>query len=388
MKRTLTLISIHLVTFLVVATSHAQTGDYQGDVTDIRVVRRVEQHPDAWRVWQPFIIQGQRKRHLIVAFGALRNGKKDMGDILASVSRDDGDTWEEPVAIFDHLQRQGAIQFAYANPVLYRAPGQDVIWCFAMRCPIVYKNSEESQLVGAFSADGGRSWTAVEMAMHYTGPLITNAGIVETEIDGQKRFLLPAHRNTLASDPRGSRDHFILSSTSLLEWNLEAFIPQPTNARVFLHEGNIAPGDVPGELKIVMRTANYDNSALTTDPPRAYSSVSRDGGRTWSTAREEPELHNAKSKGYFGRTENGTHIYVYNDGPAQREPGGRMALRYKTKPAGGNWSGQKTFFDAGIKNSYPTLIEVSPGDFRAVWDSGTSDIPRTHIHFGKLKLKP
>jgi len=33
-------------------------------------------------VWQPVIIQGQKKRHLIVAFGAMRRGKKDMGDIL------------------------------------------------------------------------------------------------------------------------------------------------------------------------------------------------------------------------------------------------------------------------------------------------------------------
>ena len=361
---------------------------YQGDVSDVRVIRRVTQHPYAWRTWQPFIVQGERDRDLIVAFGAMVNGKKDMGDILVTISRDDGDTWEEPVAVFDHRRRQGAIQFAYANPVLYRAPGQDIVWCFAMRCPIAFENSEESQLVAAFTADGGRSWTPVELAMHYTGPLITNASIVDTEIDGRKTFLLPAHRNTLQKDPRGSRDHFILSSTSLLEWKLEAFIPQPTTARVFLHEGNIAPGDNPGELKIVMRTANYDDSSLTTNPPRAYSSISTDGGHTWSVSQEEPELHNAKSKGYFGRASDGTHVYVYNDGPAQREPGGRMALRYKTKAPDGPWSKQKTFYDAGIKNSYPTLTEVAPGDFRAVWDSGTSDTPRTHIHFGKLRLEP
>lgn len=365
----------------------AEAETYQGDVSGVRAVRRVEQHPDAWRLWQPFIIQGRRDRDLIVAFGAMVNGKKDMGDILASVSRDDGDTWEEPVPIFDHRERQGAIQFAYANPVLYRAPGQDVIWCFAMRCPIAYENSEESQLVAAFTADGGRTWTPVELAMHYTGPLITNAGIVETEIDGRKLFLLPAHRNTLQKDPRGSRDHFILSSSSLLEWNFEAYIPQPTTARVFLHEGNIAPGDAPGELKIVMRTADYDDSSLTTNPPRAYSSISADGGHTWSVAKEEPELHNAKSKAYFGQATGGTHLYVYNDGPAQSQ-GGRMALRYKTKAPGGSWSDQKTFYDAGIKNSYPTLIEIAPGDFRAVWDSGTADRARTHIHFGKLRLEP
>lgn len=41
-----------------------------------------------------------------------------------------------------------------------------------------------------------------------------------------------------------------------------------------------------------------------------------------------------------------------------------------------------------IKNSYPTLVEVAPGDYRAVWDSGTPDKTRTHIHFGKIKIKP
>ena len=282
--------------------------NYRGDITDLRVVRRVEQHPQAWRVWQPVIIQGQKKRHLIVAFGAMVNGKKDMGDILATLSTDDGDTWEEPVMIFDHRQHQGIVQFAYANPVLYRAPGQDVIWCFAMRCPIAQKNSEESQLVGAFTADGGYSWTQVEMAMHYAGPLITCSSVVTTEIDSVHKYLLPAHRNTLQEDPRGSRDHFVLSSTSLLEWKLEAYIPQPTKARVFLHEGNIAPGETPEELWIVMRTADYDETDRTTDPPRAYSSVSRDGGRTWSVAKPEPDLHNAKSKAFFGRSSNGTHI--------------------------------------------------------------------------------
>ncbi|MCK4957946.1 MAG: exo-alpha-sialidase, partial [Planctomycetes bacterium] len=131
-----------------------------------------------------------------------------------------------------------------------------------------------------------------------------------------------------------------------------------------------------------------------TDPPRAYSSVSKDGGHTWSPAEPEPLLHNAKSKSFFGLSSDGTYVYVYNDGPAQRDiapgfpNGGRTSLRYKTRPSGGKWSKEKTFFHAGIKNSYPTLIEVAPGDFRAVWDSGTADRSRTHIHFGKLRIKP
>lgn len=368
------------------AAGYSQETRHKGDVTAVTVVRRIERHSGFWRLWQPYIAQWKRKT-LVVAFGAMVNGKKDMGSVLASVSNDDGATWQEPVPIFDHTVRQGAIQFAYANPVLFRPPGQDVIWCFAMRCPIVYTNSEDSQLVGAFSADGGRSWTPVELAVDYGGPLITNAGVYVVEGQGQRSFLLPAHRNTLQKDPLGSRDHFFLSSTSLLEWKLESFVPQPPGRKVFLHEGNMAPGDAPGEIKVVMRTAGYEDTSLTTNPPRAYSSVSKDGGRTWSPAKPEPDLHNAKSKSFFGQARDGTHIYVYNDGPAQPAPGSRTSLRYKTKPPGGVWSAEKTFFDAGIKNSYPTLIEVAPGDFRAVWDSGTATTPRTHIHFGKFDIK-
>ena len=372
----------------------AQKASYEGDVRDVQVLRRVEQHPQAWRIWQPVILQGLKKQHLIVAYGSMLHGKKDMGDIHVILSRDDGLSWSEPNTIFSHDVFQGDLQFAYANPVLYRVQGQAVIWCFAMRCPIQQRNSEESHLVGAFTADGGRSWTSVELAMHYTGPLILNAPPVEVDRDGVRTFLLPAHRNTLASDPRGSRDHMILSSTSLLEWKLEAFIPQPNEPKVFLHEGNLARGDQDGELRIVMRTANYDDTSLTTTPPRAYSSLSQDGGKTWSVAAPEPELHNAKSKGFYCKTALGHYLYVYNDGPAQRSMapgfpfGGRTSLRYKIRIPRGNWLGERTFFDAGIKNSYPSLVEVSPCDFRAVWDSGTAEKPRTHIRFAKFKIEP
>jgi BNR repeat-like domain len=362
----------------------AETPGYSGDVTDVRVVRSVEQHPGSSLLWEPYIAEWKPK-HLVVAFGAGIPGKTDMGDIVASVSTNDGDTWGEPSFVFDHNQRFGAMQFAYANAVLYKPPGQDVMWCFAMRCPMNYQHSEDSQLVGAFSADGGRSWTPVEMAMGYTGPLIIVGGIQRIMENGQPRYLLPAHRNTRRNDPLGDRDQFMLSSTSLLEWRLAGHIPQPESGPVFLHEGNLAVGDSDNELKLVMRTSNWEEKAAL-DPPRAFSSISKDGGRTWTPAKQEPDLWNSRSKGFFGRASNGTHLYVYNDGPAMPAPSGRTSLRYKLQPSGEGWSEEKTFFDSGTHNSYPTLIEVKPGDFRAVWDSGTKDKTRTHIRFGKFRI--
>jgi hypothetical protein len=151
-----------------------------------------------------------------------------------------------------------------------------------------------------------------------------------------------------------------------------------------LHEAAIAPGDAAGELKMVMRTADYEDERKMTDPPRAFSTVSKDGGKTWSPAQQEPDLWNAKSKAFYGRTASGAQLYIYNDGPANPAPTGRMALRYKVQPAGGTWGAEKTFYDAGVKNSYPTLVEVGPGEYRAVWDSGTKERNRTRIMFGKF----
>ncbi|HYR59597.1 MAG TPA: sialidase family protein, partial [Chthoniobacteraceae bacterium] len=133
------------VLILACATACAQDADFTGDVTDVRVVRGVEQHPGASLLWEPYIAEWKPK-HLVVAFGAGIPGKTDMGDILACVSTDDGAKWSEPAFVFDHNQRFGAMQFGYANAVLYKPPGQGVLWCFAMRCPMNYEHSEDSQL--------------------------------------------------------------------------------------------------------------------------------------------------------------------------------------------------------------------------------------------------
>jgi hypothetical protein len=252
-----------------------------------------------------------------------------------------------------------------------------------MRCPLNYADSEDSHLAAAYSGDGGRSWNPVELAMHYTGPLVILGEIQRIIEDGQPVYLLPAHRNTKRADPLGQREQFVLRSTSLLDWRLGGYVPQPEPGKIFLHEGQIAVLNEQQHLKMVMRTAEGRAEGGALNPPRAWSSASTDGGKTWSIAQEEPELWNTVSEGWFGQSRTGTQLYVYNDGPAWS----RMALRYKAKPASGAWSDERTFFDTGIHNSYPTLIETAPGEFRAVWDSGDEKRSRRSIRFGKLSLK-
>jgi len=199
--------------------------------------------------------------------------------------------------------------------------------------------------------------------------------------DGITKYLLPVHRNTVRHDPHGDRKQFVLESTNLLNWKLAGFIPGPPE--VWLHEGNIAEGDNPGELKMVMRTAKYFERKEALDSRRAYSSVSKDNGRTWSMAIEEPALYNTAAKGFFEKDSKGRHIYIYNDGDRSVREG----LYYVTREPGKKWSEPKLFFWDNNHNSYPTLIEKEPGVFLCVWDSSDDpDIKRSVIRFGILDL--
>ena len=196
-----------------------------------------------------------------------------------------------------------------------------------MRCPLHYRDSEDSRLCAAYSTDGGWSWQPVELAVNHHSPLITCAGVVPIDEGSNTRYLLPVHLNTLRHDPLGRRDQLVLESTNLLEWRLAGYIPQPQDGKVFMHEGNIALGDADEELKIVMRTSQYAPGGGALEPPVAYSSVSRDGGRTWSPGQPELALYNTISKAYFGRDSNGNHVYVYSTGPAESARDWRIRRR-------------------------------------------------------------
>ncbi len=353
---------------------------YQGDVADVVTIDTLEPDGPYDKIWEPFIARWTDK-HLVAAYGLQVRKKPDMGDIVCSISRDAGKTWSPRVMVFDHRLRNGTVQYAYNNAVLFRPPGQDVIWLFAMRVPLHYRNSENADLVAAYSADGGYSWQHVELAMDYQSSLIIVAGIETVERDGVTTYLLPAHRNSLRHDPHGDRRQFVLESTSLLHWKLAGYVPYAEDDAVFLHEGGIAEGDSKDELKIVMRTADMTRERPL-DPPLAYSSVSKDGGRTWSTAKPETQLPNFRSKSYFAKAANGTHLYVYSDSVERR------GLYYKTRAGGKPWSDVRTFYEADNRNSYPTLIEDKPGRWLAVWDSSNDpDRQRTAIRFGRLKLE-
>ncbi len=351
--------------------------EYTGDVRDVVTIDTLDPEGPYNKIWEPYIAQWT-SQHYVAAYGLQVRGKGDMGDIVCSITRDAGKTWSPRIMVFDHNQRNGTVQYAYNNSILFRPPGQDVIWLFVMRAPMHYRDSENADLVAAYTADGGYSWHPVELAMDYQGSLVTVAGIETVVRDGVPHYLLPAHRNSRRHDPHGDRRQFVLESTSLLHWKLAGYVPYEESRPVFLHEGGIAQGEKPGELKIVMRTADMERERPL-DPPLAYSSVSHDGGKTWSTAKPEPDLPNYRAKSFYGKSRDGDFIYVYSN---QTE---RRGLFYQTRTANGDWSEAKTFYEAGNRNSYPTLIEDRPGRWLTVWDSSNEPgQPRTAIRFGRL----
>ena len=135
----------------------------------------------------------------------------------------------------------------------------------------------------------------------------------------------------------------------MLHWRLAGYVTYADDDPVFLHEGKIAPLD-RDQLKIVMRTATMDRERPL-DAPLAYSSTSQDGGRTWSTARPEPDLPNYRAKSFYGRDTNERYIYVYGDSAERR------GLKYKTRVADGPWSAERTFYAQNNRNSYPKHVE-------------------------------
>jgi len=379
MKRSMVLFTILLTAILVSGTGISKAQG-TGDVKDV-VTIDVLPEPSIYRkIWQPYIAK-LGEDHYVASYGLQLKGKTDMGDMLCSITRDGGKTWSAPVKIFDHTIPNGSQRYAYANSILYLPEGHKTLWFFGMRCPVAQRNSEESELVAAYSCDAGVSWTPIEVNVNLIGPIITCAHPMAVEENGIRKYLLAGHRNTLQKDPKGDREQFVLESYDLINWEIASYIPRPDE--VWVHEGVMDEGDKPGELKMVMRTAQYYNQRKALPVPRAYSSVSTDNGRTWSEAVEEPALWNTASKAFFGKDSFGRHIYVYSDD----ERSVRRGLYYVVKEPGKDWSKPRLFYWNNDRNSYPTLIEKEPGVFLCIWDS-SHDLERTRtaIRFGILDL--
>ncbi len=184
-----------------------------GDVHDVTFVHLLKDDSRRFdRIWEPYIAtwtdsgvddavnrmtvnpqanlvagRGLGRTVVMVAYGRKLAGKTDMGDIVCARSLDGGKTWWEPVTVFDSSAMNGTQQFAFANAILFHPSNQNLVWCFAMRCPLDFSDSEDSHMCAAYSADGGLSWHPVELVMHYHQPLAIIPGVLEVKVNGNTR---------------------------------------------------------------------------------------------------------------------------------------------------------------------------------------------------------
>ena len=118
-----------------------KTHNYTGDVSDVRIIAELDMESIYDRLWQPYIAN-LGKRHLVCSYGAQFRGKVDLGDIYASVSEDDGESWHPPVLVFDHRNQIGGRHFGYLNPCFTKPAGTDTLWCFATRAPMFKRSGD------------------------------------------------------------------------------------------------------------------------------------------------------------------------------------------------------------------------------------------------------
>ena len=251
---------------------------YEGNITNFTTKDILDQTSPFNKIWEPHFAKWMDS-HFICAYHLPMRGKVYMGDIVVSLSRDKGETLSPRIIVFDHRIRNGTVQYAYNNSVLFRPPNQGFVGVFAMPAPHHYRDSANADVIAAYTADGGYSWRHRELALGYQGSLIIVARIETVERGGATYYLLPIHLNSQRHDPFGDWRQFVLESKNLLNWNLASYIDYPAEKPVFLHEEKIAQTDDSSVLKIVMRTATMDREHAI-DPPLAHSSISDDGGQT------------------------------------------------------------------------------------------------------------
>lgn len=310
---------------------------------------------------------------IVLAWRETIRERTDMGAILISRSTNGGQSWTPAREILSGRDEIDGEVFSYGNVILHAENG--VVTAIVGRSPLSHSDSEEQRLFALQSRDAGQNWAPIPMNFPDSS-FITGGKILQH----QGRYLLPFHRNETRHDlpaprfrPRSKdekRDHGVLISDDFQTWKVSEIIPQNSADDAFLQEGYLVPAqDDSGDVLCFMRSSKGDNLLVEHDPPRAFSSRSRDGGRSWETAQIEPELFNSNAKAIVARDSNGNYVCVYNVGPIWK----RQVLKYKTKWPNQPWSEEKHFFSGGNYNAYVSLEEFAPGRFYAMWWASPSE---------------
>ncbi|WP_146605060.1 sialidase family protein [Jiangella anatolica] len=269
----------------------------------------------------------------------------ELGDIMIARSTDGGVSFGPGVA----LAAKNAT-YTYGNFVLFTEPETQDIYAYIARFPADAPDARTPpEYIGFKSTDGGASWAANAVAMSYAGAVNVGGAIMRYG----NEYLLPFFHGP-------TRVIGVLTSTDLSNWTLAGIAydgvdgTTPYLSEPFITVSNADP------TKLLMAIRSQTGNV-------AYTTVSYDGGGTWSAPAPDTNIVNTASKGYHVNDGNNQYVNLYNSS-------GRASILYQQKERDGAWVSGQPFADGTGIDTYAMMTEYLPGKFYATWDNASTNI--------------
>lgn len=301
----------------------------------------------------PAIIIAKNGDLLAFAEGRIDSWKdKSRTHLVLRRSADMGKTWQ-PMQI---IAQDGTNAYMDPCPVVDRSNG--TIYLFSSKWPRASKSAEQNKLIMLVSRDHGKTWTEQDLTAS-TKPAENNlvgfgpgSGIQITKGKFAGRLMIPS-RQQLPN--KSMKDIMIYSDDHGKTWICAP--PAPGGG-----EGQVAEGP-KGELYLNLR-----RSAMR------QSTISKDGGITWSPLKKEPALL-APERGCHGSVLGfrGKLIYTGPQGIQGTKPtdpnDNRSHLSlYTSNDMGETWSAPKLLSDKA--SGYSCMAPLPNGKIAVFYEAG------------------
>lgn len=219
---------------------------------------------------------------LCVWFSGEAEGKSNVAILMSRLPHGTRE-WTKPQVLSQQSGRSAQ------NPVLFSAPGGR-LWLFHTS-QIADEGQKNSEVRFLTSDDGGKSWSQVKPLFQKPGSFIRHPLVVL----GGGEWLLPMYYT-----PEGSERHYSaikISKDHGKTWS--EYVIEGSNGLVQPNVVKLSDGSLVAFFR--SRYADW-----------IYKSISRDGGRTWTTP-EPTQLPNNNSSFQVTRLKNGHLVLVFNN---------------------------------------------------------------------------